>query len=66
MNADCGICEYNGDPANSPSFICLVCADAIRRLIWLRDREQQASEARLAISQAAAMTGEKTAAPSRP
>jgi hypothetical protein len=66
MNADCGICEHKGDPANAPLFICLICADAIRRLVWLREREQQAEEARLATSQTAATTRERTAARSRP
>jgi hypothetical protein len=66
MDAECGICEYTGYPGDAPSFICLICADAIRRLVWLRDREQQAAEARLAISQPAATTRERSAAPSRP
>jgi hypothetical protein len=65
MNTECGICEYKGDLANAPLFICLICADAIRRLVWIRDREQQAAEASIAISQLAATTRDKTAAPSR-
>jgi hypothetical protein len=31
MSAECGICEYPGDLASAPLFICLNCADAIRR-----------------------------------
>ena len=62
MNAECGICEYQGDWANAPLFICLICADAIRRLVWIRDREQQAADAALAISQPAAGHRDKAAA----
>jgi hypothetical protein len=65
MNAERGICEYQGDWANAPLFICLTCADAIRRLSWIRDREQQAAETPLAIPHLAATTGDKTAAPYR-
>jgi hypothetical protein len=66
MKAECGICEYSGDLASSPLFLCFNCADAIRRLVWLRDRERQAAEAPLAISQgAAAASNEKAAAPHR-
>jgi hypothetical protein len=64
MNAECGICEYRGDLANAPLFICLNCADAIRRLVWICDREQQAAQAPPAISQSAT-TINKTAAPYR-
>jgi hypothetical protein len=46
MKAQCGICEHNGDWDSAPSFICFNCADAIRRLVWIRTREQQASEGR--------------------
>jgi hypothetical protein len=50
MNTQCGICEYHGDWDNAPSFVCFTCADAIRRLVWIRTREQQAAEAPLAVS----------------
>ena len=65
MIAECGICEHKGDWASAPLYICLNCADAIRRLIWIHDREQQAVTAQLAISQPAAATGDKAAAPYR-
>lgn len=41
----CGICEYRGDVADAPLFICWNCADAIRRLVRIREREQQAAAA---------------------
>jgi hypothetical protein len=63
MNAECGICEYKGDLHNAPLFLCLNCADAIRRLVWIRDREHQAAETPLAMSHPATTTGAKTAAP---
>ena len=65
MNAKCGICEYKGDLADAPFFICLDCGDAIRRLVWIRNREQQAATASFAAGAAAAITGGKAAAPSR-
>ena len=65
MSAECGICEYKGDWTNAPLFICLNCADAIRRLVRIRSREQQAAESRHAISQAAAAIGDEAAAPYR-
>jgi hypothetical protein len=65
MKVQCGICEYSGDLASAPLSLCSDRADAIRRLIWIRDREQQAAEAPLAMSQGAAATSEKAAAPHR-
>jgi hypothetical protein len=65
MKTECGICEYNGDLASAPLFLCFNCADAIRRLVWIRDRERQAAEAPLGSSQRAAATSEKVAAPHR-
>jgi hypothetical protein len=50
MKNECGICEYEGEFANAPSFLCETCADAIRRLLWIREREQQASETPLSLS----------------
>lgn len=43
MKAACGICEYNGNLINAPSFLCFNCADAIKRLVWIRDREQESN-----------------------
>jgi hypothetical protein len=63
MEAQCGICEYCGDLASAPLFLCFKCADAIRRLVWIRDRERQAAEAPLGPSCRAAATSEKAAAP---
>jgi hypothetical protein len=51
MKAECGICEYFGDIASAPSFLCLNCAEAIRRLVWIRESERQAADAALAMSQ---------------
>jgi hypothetical protein len=65
MKAECGICEYGGDLASAPLFLCFNCAAAIRRLVWIRDRELQAAEASLGIAQRAAATSEKAAAPYR-
>jgi hypothetical protein len=51
MNTQCGICEHHGDWDSAPSFICFTCADAIRRLVWIRTRElQTAKEVPLSIS----------------
>lgn len=50
MNAVCGICEYRGDIADAPAFLCFHCADAIRRLVWIRERERQTAEVPLAMS----------------
>jgi hypothetical protein len=49
MKTQCGICEYHGDWDSAPLFLCFTCADAIRRLVWIRTREHQAAEARLSI-----------------
>jgi hypothetical protein len=65
MKGECGICEYSGDLVSAPLFICFDCADAIRRLVWIRDCEQQAAEAQVATSQRATTTVEKAAAPHR-
>ena len=65
MNAQCGICEYKGELASVPLFICLNCADAIRRLVWIRAREEQAKTAQRAISQPVAAAADKAAAPYR-
>lgn len=65
VKIECGICEYRGDPASAPRFLCPNCADAIRRLVWIRDREQ-AEGTQLAISGRATAFGEKAAAPHRP
>jgi hypothetical protein len=63
MKTECGICEYNGDMDSAPLFICFNCADAIRRLAWIRDRERQAAGASLGLSARTAATSEKVAAP---
>jgi hypothetical protein len=65
MKAECGICEYNGDLASAPLFLCFNCAEAIRRLLWIRDRELHAAEASLGIAHRAAATPERAAAPYR-
>jgi hypothetical protein len=44
MKGKCGICEYNGDLTSAPAFVCFNCGDAIRRLVWIREREQDRSE----------------------
>jgi hypothetical protein len=43
MKAECGICEYKGNLISAPSFVCFNCGDAIKRLVWIRDREQDRS-----------------------
>ena len=48
MKVECGICEYKGGFESAPSFLCFNCGDAIRRLVWIRNREQDQSE-RLAM-----------------
>jgi hypothetical protein len=65
MKAECGICEYNGDLTSAPWFLCFNCAEAIRRLVWIRDRDLQAAEASLLITHRTAATSEKVAAPNR-
>ena len=62
MKAECGICEYRGEIASAPSFLCFNCADAIRRLVWLRERERQAAEAPLAMTPMEKKAVQKTAA----
>jgi hypothetical protein len=65
MRAECGICEYDGNLDSAPLFLCFKCAEAIRRLVWIRDRELQAAEASLGTAHSATATSEKAAAPYR-
>ncbi len=66
METQCGICEFEGELQDAPLFLCLNCADAIRRLVWIRERERQAAEAPLAKSRGATAGEARTAASNRP
>jgi hypothetical protein len=62
MKDECGICEYRGEIASAPLFLCFNCADAIRRLVWIRERECRAAELPLAMSQIQRSAGQQTTA----
>jgi len=61
MITECGICEYSGDAASSPSFLCFNCADAIRRLVSIGNRRQENEKGSDAISQPTQVNREKNA-----
>ena len=48
----CGICEHKGSLAEAPPFLCFNCCDAIRRLVWISEREQVRAELRQPVQKA--------------